>query len=146
MLQTHIIICSNLTCLTVTSVGHRVKNRDPRTYNVSSKMLPKFHRAPFPVHFEPATKECPCSAGRACQGYGAGRVRGSLTCSRSYFRKRSSLGHKALGKCPLSPILRGNGGENASGKFLGIMRSDTLVFPSLLTTQAVKSNWSDSQG
>lgn len=56
---------------------------------------------------------------------------------RCYFRKRSSLGHKALGKCPLSPFLCGNGGENASGKFLCIMRSDILVIPSFLTTQAV---------
>lgn len=65
---------------------------------------------------------------------------------RCYFRKRSSLGRKVLGKCPLSLFLGGNGRENASGKFLCIMRSDILVFPSFLTTQAVKSNWSDSQG
>lgn len=31
MLQTHVIICPNLTCLTVMSVAHRMKTRDPRT-------------------------------------------------------------------------------------------------------------------
>lgn len=56
-------------------------------------MLLQFHRAPFPAHFQPATEECPCSPGHVCQGYGAGRVGGSLPCSRSYLGAILGRGH-----------------------------------------------------
>lgn len=47
-----------------------------------------------------------------------------------YFRKGSSMGHKMLGTCPLtaSSSLCSNGGEDASGKFLCITKSDIPIF------------------
>ena len=79
----------------------------------------------------PVNGGCPRSAGRVCRDMWVGEeeVRclvpevNGLHC---YFRKKPSVGHKMLGTCRSS--LYGNGGEEASGKFLCLASSDTLFF------------------